>query len=103
MASRAEQPPPADARCATSLGRGLDAAVPDAVAEAMALLGAPATMAIIETTLIKTIMYITMSRTVRQSSGLNQGNGRPQDDLDHDLSRQAPQGRTDPVLADTGS
>ncbi len=48
MASRAEQSPPADARCATSLGRGLDAAVPDAVAEAMALLGAPATMAIIE-------------------------------------------------------
>ena len=48
-------------------------------------------------------MYITMSRTVNQSSGLNQENGRPQDVLDHDLSTQAPQGRTDPVHADTES
>ena len=60
------------------------------------------TMPSMETTLMKTIMYITMSRTVVQPSGFSRGNGRPLDDLVRDQSKAALRGHINPGLEGTG-
>ena len=60
------------------------------------------TMANMETTLTKTIMYITMSRTVEQPSGFSRGNGRPLDDLVPGHSTSAPEKSRCPELWGNG-
>jgi len=60
------------------------------------------TMANMETTLTKTIMYITMSRTVGQPSGFSRGNGRPLDDLVPGQSTSAPEKSRCPELWGNG-